>query len=62
MKQGFVLESTVEETFVAEDCVIAFAEDCFIMKGSECYCAIREDSVLPVNDPHEDKKIPIDIL
>ena len=62
MKQGFVLDSAVEDTFVAEDCVITFFEDCVIMKGSECYCAIREESVLPVDDPHKDKKIPIDLL
>ena len=62
MKQGFILESAIEETFVAEDCVIAFAEDYVIMKGSECYCVIREESVLPVDDLHKDKKIPIDLL
>ena len=62
MKQGFVLDSAVEETFVAEECVIAFAEDCVIMKGSKCYCAIREESVLPVYDPHKDKKIPTGLL
>ena len=62
MEQRFVLESAVEDTFVAEDFVITFVEDCVIMKGSECYCTIREESVLPVDDPHEDKKIPIDLL